>query len=120
MEQGWAALGGALVGGVVTAFSNAVRAFVKDKLAERKKARNEKAAKEVLRTMLARAERPWTKLTVLTSVTGLGPIKVRRMLLEIGARGSIPNGTSWALISRKPLSKNNEPDVDPEADADSN
>jgi hypothetical protein len=45
----------------------------------------------------------WRTLSALANVTGLTELEAKRLLVEIGARGSETNPDLWGLVSRNPL-----------------
>ena len=45
----------------------------------------------------------WRSLSTLSNVTGLDEDEAKRLLVEIGARGSETDPNLWGLISRNPL-----------------
>ena len=51
----------------------------------------------------------WRSLSTLSNVTGLDEDEAKRLLVEIGARGSETNPSLWGLVSRNPL-----PEHDPQ------
>lgn len=69
-----------------------------------------KSRKELLRTMLndSRFPQGWRKLTTLSRVIGADGETTKRLLFEIGARGSEKEDEMWGLIERHPFNKNDE------------
>lgn len=70
----------------------------------------DKSRKELLRTMLndSRFPRGWRELSTLSRVIGADGETTKRLLFEIGARGSEKEDEMWGLIERHPFNKNDE------------
>ncbi len=64
----------------------------------------EKEAKRLLLGMLKEPDWKWRKIGTLGNVIGVDHATVRRLLLEIGARGAMNNPDYWGLASRNPFS----------------
>jgi hypothetical protein len=99
MESGWAAIIGSVVGGLGTfgatwlsAHLNRVRPSPADI-----------TAKQLLKDMLDVPELHWRSIRSMSNVVGQNEELTRKLLLEIGARGSEKNPELWGLISRNPL-----------------
>ena len=45
----------------------------------------------------------WRSLSALANVTGVSESETKRLLVEIGARGSETDPSKWGLVSRNPL-----------------
>jgi hypothetical protein len=63
----------------------------------------EKAAKDLLTSMLQNPQWNWRSMKSLANVIGTDEATTRRYLLKIGARGSENNGEFWGLVSRNPI-----------------
>jgi hypothetical protein len=98
MDSGWAVVVGALVGGVATMGGT----FFQDWIQVWRQAKLDKPRKELLKKMLEGSHQ-WRKLETLANVTGLNLADAKRLLVEVGARGSETDGSLWGLISRNPL-----------------
>lgn len=99
MDSGWAALLGALIGGMATLGGTLLNAHLN-------RARPDPAdvaAKALLQQMLEVKKLHWRTLHTMANVVGLPDERTRELLLEIGARGSENNADLWGLISRNPL-----------------
>lgn len=99
MDSGWAALLGAVVGGVATFATTWLNAH----LERTKTDPADEAAKKLLLALLDRPKFKWSSIDTLANVVGTDEAVVRRLLLEIGARGSMRDGKLWGLVSRNPL-----------------
>jgi hypothetical protein len=101
MDAGTAAILGAIVGGVTTFAGTVLTEIVRSYLATRA----DRPRKALLNRMLEDA-RPWRKISTLSRVIGSSESDTRRLLVEIGARGSETPGADgevWGLIARHPL-----------------
>src|SRR5690349_6174959 len=98
MDSGLAAFLGALAGAV----ASLVGIVVTDCLKAWRKSRADQPRKELLRTMLEGGNR-WRTLGTLANVVGLSEAEAKRLLIEIGARGSETDATLWGSIKRNPL-----------------
>ena len=96
------AIGGAIasMGGIV--LTDVMRAY--------RKAQADEPRRQLLTAMLS-GSRSWRPLSTLANVAGLTEAEAKRMLVEIGARGSGTNPNLWGLVSRNPL-PTQEPDSD--------
>lgn len=117
MDSGWAAVIGSVVGGLGTFAATYLSAY----LSRKKPDPSEEAAKGLLRSLLDNPTWTWRSLDSLANVVGTNEETVRRLLLEIGARGSMRDGRLWGLTSRNPitgdeLSKDPRAISDPHAD----
>jgi hypothetical protein len=99
MDSGLAAVIGSVVGGAGTFAATWLNAH----LTRKRPDPSEVAAKTLLRTLLLDGRFRWRKLPTLANVVGTDEQTVRRLLLEIGARGSTKDGQLWGLLSRNPL-----------------
>jgi len=104
--QFWIALVGligAVVGGVLTITGNLFLHWLQD----RKQNSLDEVRKRLLREMLN--ARDWRKLSTLFRVIGADPDTTKRLLIQIGARGSEKQRQDdeevWGLISKHPLDK---------------
>ena len=109
MDSGWAAVLGSLVGGVGTFGATWLNARLNRKTPDPA----EEAAKRLLKEMLEDRMFKWRHILTLANVVGTDQQTVRRLLLEIGARGSMNSGDFWGLVSRNPMKEPNS-DYDPE------
>ena len=104
MDSGLAGFLGALAG----AFATLGGVVLTDQLKSCRQARRDRPRKELLKKMLEKGLN-WRSLSTLSNVTGLDEDEAKRLLVEIGARGSETDPSLWGLISRNPL-----PEHDPE------
>ncbi len=110
MDSGWAAILGSIVGGLGTFAATWLSAYLNRKQPDP----SEEAAKKLLLTMLDRETWGWASIDTLANVVGTDHAHVRKLLLEIGARGSMRDGNTWGLISRNPIGDAKVPDDDPD------
>ena len=112
MDTGLAALIGSVVGTLGALSTTWLGAY----LSKKKPDRAEQAAKHLLEVMLNRPPWRWSRLDTLSKVIGSDEATTRRLLLEIGARGSMRDGRAWGLISRNPIKPNSMPELEPGED----
>ena len=99
----WIGLIGVAVGSGLTVLGNIVMHCLK----ERSLAKKDKPRKELLKKMLEdnRFTDRWRKLDTLMHVIGANEETTKRLLLEIGARGSEDQQELWGLIKFHPFEK---------------
>ena len=99
----WMVLTGAVVGSLLTLLGNVVMQCLK----ERSLAKKDKARKELLRTMLEdnRFADHWRKLDTLMHVIGANAETTKRLIIDLGARGSEDGQELWGLIKYHPFEK---------------
>ena len=92
---------GGIVGALLTLFGNVVLHWLKEK----PKRELDKKRKAILAEMLddSRFPEKWRKLSTLSAVIGTGDEETRRLLVEIGARGSEKADGKWGLIKNQPF-----------------
>ena len=97
---------GALIGAVITIAGNIVLHKIQD--APRQKLDNRR--KELLKRMLNDSRFPegWRKLSTLSRVIGADDETTKRLLFEVGARGSENDDDMWGLIEHHPFSNSNK------------
>lgn len=97
MDTAWVGVIGAFVGGCLTIVGQLGVQFLQNH-----KARVlDQARPKLLRTMLD--ARDWRKLSTLSRVIGADAETTKRLLIELGARGSEGGEEVWGLISKHPL-----------------
>jgi len=107
----WAALAGGIIGGVLGCVGTLLSSYWGPrKLEEWREIRTEKRIngprKDILKKLLEDDGFEWRRLSTLARVTGTSEEECQRLLIEIGARGSLSQGKKlWALISRKPIAE---------------
>lgn len=107
----WAALAGGIIGGVLGCVGTLLSSYWGPrKLEEWRENRAEERIngprKHLLKKLLEDDGFEWRRLSTLARVTGTTEEECRRLLIEIGARGSLSPGEElWALISRKPIAE---------------
>ena len=104
MGCGWTGFFGTLAGAVATLGG----IILTERLNSHRQARKDKPREELLKKMLENGF-SWRSLSTLSNVTGLDEDEAKRLLVEIGARGSETNPSLWGLVSRNPL-----PEHDPQ------
>jgi len=103
--QFWIALIG-ILGGIVGALIALLSSVVLHWLQGRKANALDRVRKKLLKELLE--ARDWRKLSTLSRVIGADEETTRRLLIELGARGSETVGDPgevWGLISKHPLAK---------------
>ena len=109
-EMGTILIGG-LAGGALGCITALLSTYIGPrKLEEWKEKRDEVRIhgprKRLLLQLLEDEKYDWRYLTTLARTTGMKHDECRRLLVEIGARGSLGDRSEmWALISRKPIDK---------------
>ncbi len=99
MDNGWAVV----LGGAVGVVGSRGTAYLNHRLSLTNRNRAEEAAKDLLRTVLSRPRWKWARIEALANAAGGDEPTVRRLLLEIGARGSLIDGRVWGLVARNPI-----------------
>jgi hypothetical protein len=99
MDSGWAVVIGSIVGGVGSFGATWLAAM----LGRKRPDPSTEAAKKILTKMLQFEGFKWRTMKTLSNVVGLTEPETRKLLLEIGARGSETDPTLWGLVSRNPL-----------------
>jgi hypothetical protein len=99
----WMVLIGVVVGSVLTVLGNIVMHCLK----ERSLAKKDKPRKQLLIKMLEddRFADHWRKLDTLSHVIGANEETTKRLLIELGARGSEDQQELWGLIKHHPFEK---------------
>lgn len=105
MGEGWAVVVAAIGGGAVGILGPIAKAFVDDHLAHKRGDPLAEVRKKVLLDMLESGPE-WRNLSTLCDVIGASPGEVRKLLLQVGARGSERGNDKWGLISRNPFPAN--------------
>lgn len=94
-----------LIGILGTLFASFGSIWLKDYLDRKRTSPADKAAKGLIQKLLEEDRFGWRTVDTLANVVGTDEATVRRLLLEIGARGSMKDGRLWGLLSRNPLTK---------------
>ena len=106
MDEGCAAIVGALIGVAATLAGSALTHWLQTKrqtsLAEKQRNR--------LRRMLNGEKYKWRSIATLAASIGASEETTAELLIEIDARTSLSNGKSWALESRAPWPSDLQPD----------
>jgi hypothetical protein len=99
----WIGLFGALVGGALTIMGSLLVEWLK----QRAKKKRDEPRKQLLMKMLEdeRFEGRWRDLYTLMHVIGADEATTKRLLIEIGARGSEDGKDLWGLIKHHPFGK---------------
>lgn len=97
---------GAVVGSALTIAGNLLLHWLRDR--QRRKLDQER--KKLLKTMLedSRFADRWRRLSTLSRVIGADEETTRRLLIEVGARGSETDDGSWGLIKYHPFGETNQ------------
>jgi hypothetical protein len=104
-----AAIFGGIIGGILGCAGTIITSYwgprkldeYKENLAEK---RLNGPRKSNLKKLLEDDKFKWRRLSTLARVTGTNQEECRRLLIEIGARGSLSEGDEmWGLISRNPI-----------------
>ncbi|TWI72215.1 hypothetical protein LZ24_01621 [Desulfobotulus alkaliphilus] len=92
---------GGIVGALLTLFGNVVLHWLKEK----PKRGLDKKREAILAEMLDdnRFPEKWRNLSTLSAVIGAGDEETKRLLVEIGARGSENADGKWGLIKNHPF-----------------
>jgi hypothetical protein len=98
----------AFLGAIAGAIASMGGIVLTDVMKAYRKAKADEPRKRLLTAMLS-GSRDWRPLSTLANVTGLTETEAKRLLVEIGARGSGTNPNLWGLVSRNPL-PTQEPD----------
>ncbi len=104
-----AAIFGGIIGGILGCVGTMVSSYWGPrKFDEYKENKAEKQhngpRKDLLKKLLEDDRFNWRHLSTLARVTGTDEEECRRLLIEIGARGSLSEGKEmWGLISRNPI-----------------
>jgi hypothetical protein len=94
MDDGLAAIAGALVGGA----ASIIATWLSDYLRERRTNRLDRIRKDVLKRLLSGSKYQWRSMEVLSDAIGADVDVTARLLLEIGARRSLAKGRdSWGM-----------------------
>jgi hypothetical protein len=102
VDSGIAAFLGALAGALASMASIVLTGFLK----AYRDAKANQPRKQLLTDMLSGGHR-WRGLSALANVTDLTESEAKRLLVEIGARGSETDPNVWGLVSRNPLPTHN-------------
>lgn len=96
-------LGGVIVGAIISIVGNVLLHYLQNK----RKDTLDELRKELLLKMLDNDRFPnkWRKLETLSRVIGADDETTKRLLIEVGARGSESESNSWGLIKHHPLEK---------------
>ncbi|GAB5482476.1 hypothetical protein [Sphingorhabdus sp. EL138] len=98
-----------LIGAVVGAVASLATVFLTHWLAKRREYRLDDKRKERLILLLRGEKYKWRSIETLSSAVGADIIKTKELLIEIDARQSLSNNSSWGLISRNPYPEDIQP-----------
>ena len=110
-EAFWSAVAGGVIGGAFGWLAAVVSAYwgprkLEEWRDQRTELRTHGPRKKLLGTLLTDEGYQWRTLRTLARTTGMDAEECRRLLIEIGARGSTDDGEEkWGLISRNPISE---------------
>lgn len=105
LDAGWAAILGAVVGGILTVIGNVIMHWLKS---YRTNKLND-ARRKTLKRLLSHKKYKWRELDTLMASIGADKETTCELLLEIEARAGIPNGQVWALEERAPYPVSEQP-----------
>lgn len=96
-------LAGVIVGAIITVAGN----FLLHWLQDRPRRKLDEGRKKLLEQMLrdTRFKERWRKITTLSRVVGVDEETTKRLLIELGARGSEKDDGLWGLLEYHPLDK---------------
>lgn len=99
-------LAGVVIGALVTVFGN----IVLHKIQDGPRQKLDDSRKELLKAMLNDSRFPerWRGLATLCRVIGADGETTKRLLFEIGARGSEIDDDMWGLLEHHPFKSNDE------------
>ncbi len=102
-NSAWIGVIGGIAGGLLVIGGNLLLEWFK----QRAKKKRDEPRKEILRKMLRDERFPerWRKLRTLMHVIGADEATTKRLLIEIGARGSEDGEELWGLIEDHPFGK---------------
>ena len=94
---------GVIVGAIISILGNVLLHYLQN----RRKDTLDELRKDLLLKMLDNDRFPnkWRKLETLSHVIGADDETTKRLLIEVGARGSESESNSWGLIKHHPLEK---------------
>ena len=97
------ALAGVVIGALITVGGNVLLHWMQD----RPRRELDAARKKILTKMLSDPRFPerWRKITTLSRVIGADAETAKRLLIDVGARGSERDDGLWGLIEHHPLNK---------------
>ena len=105
MDEGWAAVAGAIVGAFATLGGNWITHALQTRRADSLAGKR----RERLRQILNGKKYTWRSLETLSAAIGADEATTCELLIEIDARASVANKTSWALVSRAPWPTDMQP-----------
>jgi len=99
-------LAGVVIGAVITVVGNIALHTIQD----RPRQKLDGSRKELLKTMLndSRFPKGWRELSTLSRVIGANEETTKRLLFEVGARGSEKDDGMWGLLERHPFNSSDE------------
>ena len=92
---------GVVAGATITVLGNFMIHYFND----RPRKQLDEKRKELLREMLSDTRFQWRKSATLSRVIGADEETTKRLLIEIGARGSEREDGMWGLIDKHPFNK---------------
>ena len=95
------AFGGAIAGALAAVIGQVTAAFVTASLADRRQNRLDEPRKQLLKYLLENRPKgtKWRSMKTLSRAIGASEEETARLLITIGARGSLTESPSWGLIS---------------------
>ncbi|MEO9468175.1 hypothetical protein [Parasphingorhabdus sp.] len=99
----------ALIGAAVGAGSSLLTTWLAHKLRTRRENSLDEKRRMRLKLLLNGKRYKWRDIDTLASAIGADDIKTKELLIEIDARQSLSNNSSWGLISRNPYPEDIQP-----------
>jgi len=107
---------GALAGALATMLGQVAAAFVTAHLATQRQRRFDRPREKVLRHLLAHQPpgKKWRSMKTLSRAIGASEEETARLLVSVGARGSLRDAPVWGLIRIVGMPKTDDPVQDEE------
>jgi len=96
-------LAGVVVGAIITVVGNFLLLWFQDSPRRKLDEGRKKLLEQMLRD--TRFKDHWRKITTLSRVVGADEETTKRLLIELGARGSEKDDGLWGLLEHHPLDK---------------
>jgi len=99
----------ALIGALIGAGASIMTAWLTYWLAKRRENSLDEKRRDRLKLLLGGEKYKWRNIDTLASAIGADDMKTKELLIEIDARQSLSNNSSWGLISRNPYPEDIQP-----------
>lgn len=110
MGTEWVGVVGVLLGAAIGSATTVVTAWLTWRWQNRRSADLAEKRRRVLARMLSSDRYTWRSIDTLAAAIGADRQTTLDLLLEIDARKSFTNDTSWALVSRAPWPQDQQPE----------